>query len=103
VGCLKHSRRLYRAPARHMTGLETELKDFRTEVFHRFDILGAKFESSQKEMGHTVESSQKEMASKFENKLSSVTNEQQKQFSYFYARGFFGVSLTLHIICQFLT
>jgi hypothetical protein len=58
VGCL----RLYRAPARHMTGLETELKDFRTEVFYRFDILGAKFESSQKEMGHTVESSLKEMA-----------------------------------------
>jgi len=77
---------------------KTEMKDFRTEIFHKFDILGTKFESSQKEMAHKFEilgtkfeSGQKEMASKFENKLSSVSNDQQKQFSNFYARSFFGI------------
>jgi hypothetical protein len=93
-----------------MGGLETEVKDFktemrdfRTEIFHKFDILGTKFESSQKEMAHKFESSQKEMAHAHKEQLSSFANDQQKQFSHFYARGFFGVSLTLHIIYQFLT
>jgi hypothetical protein len=83
-----------------MTGLETELKDFRTEVFHKFDILGAKFESSQKKMGHTVESSLKEMANSRTSYPQSRMNN--KRSSNFYARGFFGVSLILHTICQFL-
>jgi hypothetical protein len=75
-----------------MTGLETEVHDFKTEISHKIDVLGIKFESSQKEMARA-----------HEKQLASFTHDQQKQFSHFYARSFFGVSLTLHIIYQLLT
>src|SRR5271156_6776650 len=74
-----------------MTGLETEVKDFRTEIFYKIDILGIKFESSQKEMVHA-----------YEKQLALFANDRQKQFSHFYTCCFFGASLTLYIMYQFL-
>jgi len=38
-----------------MTGLETEVKDFKPEMFRKIDTLGIKFKSSQEEMARTLE------------------------------------------------
>ena len=83
-----------------MKDFKAEMKDFKTEIFHKIDILGTAFSSSQKDMAHTFESSLKEMANAHQNQLAAFANDQQKQFANFYARGFFGVSLTLHIYIQ---
>src|SRR5271168_3985101 len=38
-----------------MTGLETEVKDFKPEMFRKIDTLGIKFKSSQEEMAPSRE------------------------------------------------
>jgi hypothetical protein len=59
-----------------ITGLEREVKDFKTEIFPKIDVLGMKFEKQ----------------------LASFANNQQEQFTDLYYCGLFGVSLPLHII-----
>ena len=89
-----------------MKNVETEMKNVKTEVEqfnHKIDILGMKFEASQKELAHSFEASQKELAHSLQLSLKDYVHDQQKQFAIFYARAFFGVSLILHIIHQFLT
>jgi hypothetical protein len=59
-----------------ITELETEAKDFKTEIFSKIDILGMKVEKQ----------------------LASFADNQQEQFTDLYYYGLFGVSLPLHII-----
>jgi hypothetical protein len=74
-------------------GLETEFKDFKTKISQKINTPGIIFESSQKEMTHTLE-----------KQLASFAKDQQERFKTFYACSLFGVSHTpLHTIYQFLT
>lgn len=59
-----------------ITELETEAKDFKTEIFSKIDILRMKVEKQ----------------------LASFADNQQEQFTDLYYYGLFGVSLPLHII-----
>jgi len=83
-----------------MKDFKAEMKDFRKDVLRRFDTLSNAFQSNRKEMALTFQSSQKEMALTFQSALKEFAHDQQKQFAYFYARSFFGVSLALPICIQ---
>lgn len=76
------------------TEFKTDMKDLRTEmntlntmILQKIEILGMKFDSTQKEII---------LANK--EQLSGFLLDQQKQFSQFYFRGFFGVNPTLYIL-----
>jgi hypothetical protein len=97
-----------------MKNFKTDIKDINTKIFHKIDLLGIKFDSSQKEMAHTFEKKldsyahdHKEQLSSYalDNKeqLASYVHRQQKEFSNFYIRCLFGVSLIFHIMYRFLT
>lgn len=88
-----------------MKDFKTDMKNINTEIFHKIDLLGIKFESSQKEMAHTFGKKLDSYAHDHKEQLALYAHSQQKEFSNFYVRCFFGVSLTLHIhiLYRFLT
>jgi hypothetical protein len=93
---------------------KTDMKDFYKGIFHKIDVLGITFEKKLDSYAHEHEQQLSSYAHKHEQQLSSYaldykeqlaiySNNQQKELSSFYVRCFFGVSLILHIIYQFLT
>jgi hypothetical protein len=92
-----------------MKDVKTELKDFKTdtkdfhkELFHKIDILGITFEKKLDSYAHDHKQRLSSYAHAHEQRLSSYaldykeqlaiySNNQQKEFSSFYVRSFFGV------------
>jgi F0F1-type ATP synthase membrane subunit b/b' len=85
---VKESRKEVKELKAEMKEFKAEMKEFKTEV---------------KEFITEMKEFKKDLTHAIEKQLAGYLIDQEKQFSSFYARAFFGVSLTLYIIYQFLT
>ena len=82
---------------------KTEIRDFNKDVFHKIDILGITLEKQLDSYAHDHKQQLSSYALDYKEQLASYAHSQQKEFSNFYVRCLFGVSLTLHIMYRFLT
>ena len=76
-----------------LKNFNTDMKNINSEIFHKIDLLGIKFESSQKEMTHTFEKKLDSYALDHKEQVASYAHSHQKQFFNFYLRCLFGVRM----------